>query len=142
MEIRRYTDADAREALRIWFEASLTAHDFVPAEFWESERENVVNIYIPLAETWVAVEDGRVIGFIALIEHVVGGLFVDRASRGRGVGTALIEFAKARKGPLEVDVFTQNERARRFYEKCGFRLSGESIHGPTGCPQLTMAMAE
>lgn len=142
MEIRRYADEDAGDVLRIWFEASLIAHDFVPVEFWESERENIINVYIPLAETWVAVEHGRIVGFIALIQHVVGGLFVDPACQGRGVGTALIEFAKRCKGPLEVDVFTRNEPGRRFYERRGFRLRGESIHEPTGCPQLTMAMAE
>ncbi len=140
MNIRPYTAEDAQEVLRIWYDASLISHDFVPAEFWESERENIITIYVPLAETWVAEEAGKVVGFMALIQHVLGGLFVDPDHQGRGVGTALVEFAKARKGLLEVDVFTQNTRARKFYEKHGFRLRSESIHGPTGCPQLTMAM--
>ncbi|MEG6552131.1 GNAT family N-acetyltransferase [Desulfocurvibacter africanus] len=140
MKIRPYTPEDAQEVLRIWYDASLISHDFVPAEFWEAERENIITIYVPLAETWVAEEAGRVVGFMALIQHVLGGLFVDPAHQGRGIGTALVTFAKARKGPLEVDVFTQNAGARSFYEKRGFRLRNETIHGPTGCPQLTMVM--
>ena len=40
------------------------------------------------AETWVAEADGAVVGFISLLGHQVGGLFLAPAWRGRRLGQA------------------------------------------------------
>jgi putative acetyltransferase len=79
-------------------------------------------------EVWVAEEDDRVLGFLA-IEHstnleapVLEKLYVEPAEQNRGVGSALLEKAKAlRPDELYLWVF-QNNPARRLYERNGFVL--------------------
>jgi len=80
-------------------------------------------------EVWIAEEDGRPLGFLA-IDHsqrngwdVLEKLYVDPEAQNRGVGTALLDQAKAlRPDGFVLWVFQKNEGARRFYERHGFRL--------------------
>jgi putative acetyltransferase len=93
-----------------------------------------------MAKTWVAEEDGTVVGFISLLENMVGGLFVSPKSQGKGYGTQLIEYTRSIKGSLLVEVYKENFKARKFYEKCGFVLMGERLDETTGFPLLTMTL--
>ena len=45
--IRPMTDDDVPVAGRIWLEASLIAHDFVPAEFWHADHEVMTSEILP-----------------------------------------------------------------------------------------------
>jgi GNAT superfamily N-acetyltransferase len=59
---------------------------------------------------------------VALIRHA----YTRTASRGRGAGGALLEALKAQAGrPLLVGTWKAATWAVRFYEKRGFRLTGE-----------------
>jgi GNAT superfamily N-acetyltransferase len=75
-------------------------------------------------ERWVAVaeQDGLVVGVatVRLPERHLAYLFVRRAAWGRGAGSALLAAADARTLRVPID----NERARRFYERRGWRDSG------------------
>lgn len=51
--IRKYNENDIDTVLTIWLDASIKAHDFVEAGFWQSQVENMRNIYLPASETWV-----------------------------------------------------------------------------------------
>jgi GNAT superfamily N-acetyltransferase len=81
----------------------------------------------------VAVLDGRIAGFAAVIAGELDGLFVEPDHWKRGVGAALVEAAahEARMQGLSLTV-TANPTARGFYEKCGFTLEGEreTMFGP------------
>ena len=80
-------------------------------------------------EIWVAEDEGRLLGFLA-IEHstnleapVLERLYVDPADQSRGVGSALLDEAKVlRPEGLYLWVFQKNTGAIRFYERHGFRL--------------------
>ena len=79
-------------------------------------------------ELWVAEDEGRLLGFLG-IEHsanleapVLERLYVEPADQGRGVGTALLDQAKALRPELYLWVFQRNTGAIRFYERHGFRL--------------------
>ncbi len=96
------------------------------------------NVYLAFAETWVTEIDGEVVGFIALIEDVVGGLFLDPAYHGQGYGRAMLDKAVAEKGPLRVEVFKENAIGRRFYNAYGFKGSEEFVHQESG--QVTLRM--
>jgi len=138
--IRAYQDTDLDEVVMIWYEASKIAHHFISEETLAVHKDLVINTYIPMAETWVTEEDGTVVGFISLLENMVGGLFVSPKSQGKGYGTQLIKYVRSIKGSLLVEVYKENLKGRKFYEKCGFVLIGERLDENTGFPLLTMSL--
>lgn len=136
--IRHYHTQDDEAVLQVWQAAALLAYYFMPQSFWATEREDIRTKYLPTAQTWVYELDGVVVGFISLLGSHVGGLFVAPEHQREGIGTRLIEHAMTLHDTLSLDVFEQNIQARRFYEKCGFAVSGESRHEATGYTLLIM----
>lgn len=66
---------------------------------------------------------------------VLDGICVDRAARGRGIGTALLSAAagRARKigaSTVQLSVIDTNPRARALYERHGFTRVGHGTLGP------------
>jgi putative acetyltransferase len=98
------------------------------------------NIYLPNAETWVLEEDDKPLGFIALIEDEIGGLFVEPSFHGCGYGKALADHAVALHGSLRVEVFEKNVIGRRFYDRYGFVETERYVHEDSGEDILKMAM--
>ncbi|MFI9813596.1 GNAT family N-acetyltransferase [Saccharothrix variisporea] len=80
---------------------------------------------------WQVAEDGgKVVGFALVTpDGKLLQLQVDPAHWGRGVGSALhewcvAEFRATGVRRAELDVFVENHRARRFYERQGWRAVG------------------
>lgn len=138
-EIRHYQYRDLADLLTAWDKASRTAHSFMTDEFFDQERHNIPAMYLPNADTWVAVADDKVVGFIALIGNEVGGLFVDPSFHGCGLGKALMYKAQELHGDLVVDVFKENLIGRRFYDSYGFKFLHEKVFEQTGNVILKMA---
>jgi len=130
--IRPYRNEDLEKLTDAWYAASQMAHPFLPQEFFDVERHNIADIYIPMADTFVYELDGRVVGFIAMIKNEVGALFVHPAFHGRGIGRALMDFARQLRGDLEVEVFKENRLGREFYRRYGFTFHEEHVHEETG----------
>ena len=118
--IRQYEDQDLDDLLTAWSAASEIAHPFLTEEFLASERENIPNLYLPNAETWVYEDNGRVVGFVALIGNEVGAIFAHPSHQRMGVGNRLMDKAKELREELEVEVFVKNTIGRSFYSKYGF----------------------
>jgi len=68
----------------------------------------------------VAEEEARVLGFLARREGQVEALYVREGRRGRGIGRALIDRAKAECDELGLWCFQVNAAARGFYARLGF----------------------
>lgn len=130
--IRPYEKTDLEELTDTWHAASQVAHPFLTEEFFDVERHNISDIYIPMADTFVYEHEGRVVGFIALIKNEVGALFVHPEFHGQGFGRALMDHAKALRGNLEVEVFKENRAGRDFYRRYGFTFQEEHVHEETG----------
>jgi putative acetyltransferase len=88
--IRKYEETDLEGLLDVWYQASLVAHPFLGEDFFTQERENIRTVYMPIADTWVYEDAGRVVGFISLLDNEVGGIFVYPSWQGKGVGRSLI----------------------------------------------------
>jgi putative acetyltransferase len=138
--IRPCEEGDFEELIRIWYDASVLAHAFVPAKFWAEQKEAMRNTYFPAVENWVFEGEGEVQGFISLIGGRVCALFVKPGMQGKGIGTALIKHAKALKGNLSLKVYRENKNALHFYEKCGFLPIAKETDKYTGCKQLLMEL--
>ena len=78
-----------------------------------------------LAETSVhlALRDGLLVGFGAFTPDSVVQLYVHVDHLGQGIGTRLLDLAKASSGGrLWLHTFVTNENAQRFYERHGFAV--------------------
>ncbi len=73
------------------------------------------------SEGWVAERDGRIVGYLVITGDWVDDLFLAPGETGHGIGTALLDLAKAqRPGGVCLWVFESNQGARRFYRRHGF----------------------
>ena len=125
LKLRRYdARSDLDRCMAIWRAAAEVGHPFLDAETLDADAVVVRNSYMPAAEITVAERAGTVVGFIALLGDLVGGLFVVPSAHRSGAGRALISDALLRKGRLEVEVYAANAGARAFYSACGFVETG------------------
>ena len=154
LEIRPITDAEfdpvARIHVRSWQAgyAGIVPAGYLaaldPAVLAERRRAHARH---PGTQTLVAERDGTVIGFAAFgpdrDDPGVGELYaiyVDPDSWGAGAGRRLIEAAKialagAGFAVMRLWVLTDNDRARRFYQRAGLRPDGATDYytpGDTG----------
>jgi putative acetyltransferase len=139
--IRKFKVNDTDAVVSIWRMASEFAHPFLFPAFLDTEAAALRNVYLAHAQTWVTERGGEVVGFVALIDNEVAGLFLDPAYHRQGFGSAMIDMAVAEKGPLKVDVFKENAAGRRFYEARGFHFTGEYLHEASGQVTLQMTMS-
>jgi ribosomal protein S18 acetylase RimI-like enzyme len=103
-------------------------------ENWDKELND------PAFEVRVAETEGRLVGYVKLgPPHLpfeprgeaaeLRQLYVVEAMKGQGIAQALMDWVidrarRRRADYLYLSVFTENERARRFYEKYGFEPEG------------------
>lgn len=138
--IRTYLASDLDEVLAVWSASSAVAHPFLSSDFQAKERVNIAEIYLPNTDTSVYVSpEGVVVGFIAMMDNEIGGLFVDPSCQRMGIGHKLLAHVQQSRDTLEVEVFKANTIGCAFYNKAGFQLIEEKVHEPTGQPLLRLA---
>ena len=137
--IRKFETQDLDAVMQIWLHGNLDDHAFIPASFWTGHFEIVRNM-LPQAELYVHEDkDTRQIdGFIGLTGNHIEGIFVAKAARSKGVGKALLEYAKSRKPSLTLSVYQKNERALAFYQREQFTVQSEGIDEDTNEAELQM----
>ena len=132
MEIRHYESTDLELLLRTWELASQVGHPFLEKDFLKSEKQNIPATYLPNGDAWVALIDGRLVGFTILHGNEVGALFVNPKYHGNGAGYQLMNKARELHGHLKVEVFKDNLIGNKFYSRYGFALKREYLHQETG----------
>jgi putative acetyltransferase len=119
--IRRAGPEDADAIGRIF----VRTRDLMPylPRIPDEDRPRLGGWFVERHETWVAEEEGRIIGFVGIGTDLLDHLYVDPDWQNRGVGTALFDHAKhQRPAGFDFWVFQKNDVARRFYERHGCRL--------------------
>ncbi|MDV2657681.1 GNAT family N-acetyltransferase [Pseudomonas aeruginosa] len=134
VQIRPFESADLEKLSEIWFSASSRVHAFLGEQRLREQRVIVEDAYLPKSETWVAHHDHIPVGFIGLINTFIGGLFIDPAMQGNGVGRALITHALKLKGELQLDVYADNRSAHSFYQRLGFEEVARQAEDDNGLP--------
>jgi phosphinothricin acetyltransferase len=133
-EIRAMEASDWPEVEAIFAEGIATR-----AATFETEPPDYVSFDTSHADhRLVAVEDGRVVGWVALAPTssrtcyagvVESSVYVAESARGRGIGRALMEalLAGARAGGIwtvHAGMFPENSASLALHESLGFRLVG------------------
>ncbi len=113
--IRAFEPADEDDLISVWFASTIPGQPFLPEEHWRAIEPEIREELLPIAETWVIAEDGRLVAFMSLLANMIDGLFAHPDYQGRGHGRALIEYARGRYEPLFVEVFEANRSAIGFY---------------------------
>ena len=89
-----------------------------------------------LAHTYVY-DDGIIKGFIRIHGTLIDKLFIEPAFQSKGIGAALLQFA-VEQGANELWALEYNKRGIAFYQRHGFRLTGEKIMEDEWVPLLKM----
>jgi GNAT superfamily N-acetyltransferase len=146
-EVRDAEESELDELATVWYQAWRDGHEsVVPTELTRRRtRERFRDrLKAALAEVRVVGPVGAPIGFSMLKGDELYQLFVSARARGSGVAAALIADAEARLAVRGVETAwltcaIGNDRAARFYEKCGWHRSGtvvEKLDTPEGTMRL------
>lgn len=137
--IRKFETRDLDAVTQIWLHGNLDAHAFISASFW-TEHFKMVRDLLSQAELYVHENEDtqQIDGFIGLTENHIEGIFVAKAARSKGIGKALLEYAKSRKPYLTLSVYQKNERALAFYQREQFTVQSEGIDEDTNEAELQM----
>lgn len=122
--IRDFDLMDLDEVMNIWLETNSLAHNFIEKTYWKNNFEFVKQV-LPTSNIKVFIEEGNMKGFIGIIDNYIAGLFVLEAYQSQGIGKQLLQEAKKSFSILHLDVYRQNERAVKFYQKNGFEVISE-----------------
>ena len=137
--IRKFEARDLAAVMQIWLHGNLDAHAFIPVSFWTGHFEMVRDL-LPQAELNVHENETtqQIDGFIGLMENHIEGIFVAKAARSKGIGKALLGYAKSRKPRLTLSVYQKNERALAFYRREQFIVQSEGIDEDTNEADIQM----
>ena len=118
------TDADAAEIAALYLASRADALPFLHRVHGdEAVGTWVLTVMLRRGETWVARADGVILGFVTWVGDELDQLYLLPGQYRRGIGSMLLDQAKARgPGRLHLFTFQRNARARAFYEAHGFRL--------------------
>ena len=113
---RELRKADIDKVADIWLDTNIRAHDFIPAQYWESNYE----------------DDQGIQGFIGLNDEYIEGIFVSDGMQSQGIGRLLLNYAKTKRNELRLNVYRKNTRAIAFYQREGFKILCSGIDEATG----------
>ena len=138
MHVRQARPADRASLLGVWLRSVRATHTFLS----EADIELLspkVGAYLASESTdfFVAIaDDGAIAGFMGLGGDEIESLFLDPAYLRRGIGTRLIDEARALRPGVDLllDVNEQNSGAVAFYEAAGFVVVGRSETDQDGLP--------
>ena len=121
--IRPLEPYDTDEAAAVWWRSRHAEGSLLPAAIHTAEQVATwfAEVLLPDAQTWVALDDGRIVAVLTLDGDDLDQLYVDPDVAGRGVGSTLVDLAKdLRPGGLALWTFQTNVRAQSFYRAHGF----------------------
>ncbi|WP_032121008.1 N-acetyltransferase [Clostridium amazonitimonense] len=138
--IKQLENFEMEQVMNIWLKTNITAHNFIPEEYWIKNYDAVKDEYMPISTTFVYKEDGMIKAFISIIENsFIGALFVLEDYQGQGIGKKLLDHCKSLYSNLELGVYEKNTAAVNFYKHCGFIVKKEQLNEDSGITEYIMA---
>jgi ribosomal protein S18 acetylase RimI-like enzyme len=132
--IRKYCPDDFDAVTIIWRisrERSLPDFQREKGHFFYEDRDYFRDHILKNNQVWVVEAAQQPVAFMAMHEDFIDQLYIDPGYQRRGIGQALLNFARERS-PDHVWLYTLqiNVRARAFYEKNGFVAEKFGISPP------------
>ena len=138
IKIERIEKKDISQIVDIWYDASLQAHDFIPEDYWRENKDQMRDIYIPMSETYKAVDGEKILGFVSLLDDYLAAIFVMQDLQGQGIGSLLLNYAMRLRKTLQLKVYRNNKKSVDFYKSKGFSVISETMDHETGERELVM----
>lgn len=129
--IRELRKADINKVANIWLYTNITAHYFIPEQYWKSNFELVKELLLQ-ATVYVYEDNQEIWAFIGLNDEYVEGVFVSDEMQSLGIGKLLLNYAKDKRSKLLLNVYQKNTRAISFYQREGFEVQHEGLDEATG----------
>ena len=136
--IRELRKADINKVANIWLDTNITAHYFIPVQYWKSNFELVKELLLQ-ATVYVYEHNQEIQGFIGLNDEYVEGIFVSDEMQSQGIGKVLLNYAKDKRSKLLLNVYQKNTRAISFYQREGFEIQHSGLDEATGEKDYVMA---
>jgi len=132
MKIRKLETKNVETVVELWYQTSIIAHDFISASYWKKNKDAMASIYLPNSETYVAIEDENIIGFISMVENLLAAIFVDNELQGKGTGKKLLNFIKKRRIKIQLKAYMKNTKTVDFYKSQDFKTISKNKEKETG----------
>jgi len=142
MEIRKLNKNDIEAVVELWYKTSIVAHDFIPEGYWMQNKKAMASIYLPNSETYLAIDNERIVGFIAMTENYLAAIFVDNEMQGNGIGKNLLNFIKDKRKTIRLKAYGKNAKTIDFYKSQGFCIIAEQEEEETGESEFVMEWGE
>ncbi|MDK2977420.1 MAG: putative acetyltransferase [Bacteroidales bacterium] len=135
---------DILPIVELWYHASVKAHDFIAPSLWKSHKKEMAEKYLLQSETYVAIKNQEMVGFISMVDNYLAAIFVktELQGKGKGIGTALLNFIKENRKNIELKVLKKNTHSVAFYNHSGFTIVAEEIEENTNEPELIMVWSQ
>ncbi len=127
MNLRKCKANELDQLVELWYQVSLRAHDFIPAEYWYNAKKDMMEKYMPMAETYVLDEDDEIVGFVSMVDNYLAAIFISLEWQGKGCGKNLLNYIKEIRDEISLKVFVKNKKACQFYLKNGFQIKEELV---------------
>ncbi len=76
--IREAQRSELPAILELWLESTTWGHPFIKANYWRDCIPLVRDAYLANAQNWVWEEDGKLLGFVSIMEGAISGCNVCR----------------------------------------------------------------
>ncbi len=125
VEIRPIEQTDIEETVRMWRRSREGVQPALEARMNHSPADDLAfftHTLLMECNVWIAVADEGPVGLLVMNGDSVEQLYIEPTEQRKGIGSALLDFAK-RESPSRLRLHTHqaNTGARTFYEAHGFR---------------------
>lgn len=138
-KISHLTDTVKEVLAELWEESVRSSHHFLTENNISYYRTRLKEVYLQAVQLYV-IRNTRIVAFMGLGDDMVEMLFVLPSEKGKGHGTALLNFALHEKHIHKIDVNEDNQEAYTFYINRGYKVVGRDAVDADGKPYPVIHM--
>ena len=130
-----------KELLNVWEDSVKATHTFLSNEEIEKIKEYVPQALKGISHLIIAIDENEnPIAFMGIEENKIEMLFIKNSERGKGLGKRLLNYGIVNYNVNELAVNEQNQQAKGFYERMGFKVYQRNELDDQGNPYPVLYM--